>query len=235
MIIVRKTQNQIRQWLNPKPQIIQSKNNSNRPGIITDRPMVTLVVGRKGSGKSHLVVELLMSDWCGVYHDIITISPTFQAQFKNLWSRLSPRGITVHEAITDEFIEQLLKQTSGSTKHTLLLLDDLGEDLRKMSQTVLNKLVSNSRHYRLSILSLHQKLTQAPTILRANCDSFISFASCSYLEREALWREISTVNKKDFNRMFAAATQQPHSFMVSTIDEGGSLVNYHADFCTVLT
>ena len=197
--------------------------------------MVTLVVGRKGSGKSHLVVELLMSDWCGLYHDIIIISPTFQAQFKGLWSKLSPKGIIVHESITDELVEQLMRQTAGSTRDTLLVLDDLGEDLRKMSQTVLNKLVSNSRHYRLSIVCLHQKLTQAPTIFRANTDSFISFASCSFLEREALWREISTVDRKTFNRIFAEATQQPHSFMVSTISKGGALELYKNDFCTVLT
>ena len=197
--------------------------------------MVTLIVGRKGSGKSKLVVDLLMTDWCGVYHDIIIISPTFQAQFNGLWSKLSPQGVTVYETISDNLVEQILKNTAGATKDTLLVLDDLGEDMRKISQTLLNKLVSNSRHYRLSIICLHQKLTKSPTIFRGNCDSFISFASCSYLEREALWREISTVDKKSFNRMFAEATQRPHSFMVSTISKGGALVNYHSDFCTVLT
>ena len=197
--------------------------------------MVTLIVGRKGSGKSHLVVKLLMNDWCGVFHDIVIVSPTFQAQFQGLWSKLSPNGITVHESITDELIEKLLRQTAGATRDTLLILDDLGQDLRNIKQSVLNKLVSNSRHYRLSIICLHQKLTQSPTIFRANADCFISFASCSYLEREALWREISTVDKKTFNRMFASATRQAHSFMVSTIDKGGALVNYHSDFCTLLS
>ena len=197
--------------------------------------MVTLVVGRKGSGKSHLVVELLMNDWCGLFHDIVIVSPTFQAQFKNLWSKLNPRGILVHESITDEFIEQLLKQTACATRDTLLILDDLGQDLRNIKQTTLNKLVSNSRHYRLSIICLHQKLTQSPTILRANADSIISFASCSYLEREALWREISTVDKKTFNLLFAQATDQPHSFMISTISKGGKLELYGSDFCTLLS
>ena len=197
--------------------------------------MVTLIVGRKGSGKSRLVVELLMTDWCGVYHDIIIISPTFQAQFNNLWSKLSPRGIIVHESITDELVEQLLKQIACATRDVLIVLDDLGEDLRRLSQPLLNKLVSNSRHYRLSIICLHQKLTQAPTIFRANCDRFVSFASCSFLEREALWREISTVDRKTFNRIFAEATNQPHSFMVSVITKGGVLENYKSDFCTLLS
>ena len=206
------------------------------PGLINDRPHVTLICGRKGSGKSFLCCKLLCSweGWRGVYDEIIFVSPTFKSQFEGLWSKIDPTGVTVHEKIDEQFIENLLTTQSTSTKNSLLILDDCGEDLRKVSPGTVNKLVSNSRHYKLSIICLHQKLTQSPTIMRANADSIVSFAACSYLERDALWREVSTVDKKEFLRIFNAATNDKHSFLVSTIDKGGRLQFYHSDFATLV-
>jgi hypothetical protein len=232
-LIVRKSQNLLQQWLDPKPALKPTQRTT-RPGLINDRPHVSLFVGRKGSGKSRLLCTLLQTDWANIYNRIVFVSPTFQAQFDGLWSELSPVGITVHESLTDGFIEKLLQDVSASKHQTLLILDDCGDDIRRVAPAMMNKLVSNSRHLNLSIICLHQKITQSSTIIRSNCDSIISFASCSYLERESLWREISTVNKRDFNRMFQEATSEPHSYMVSTISRGGALINYKSDFNTVL-
>jgi hypothetical protein len=224
--------NLLQQWLNPvlKTRVIISS----RPGLINSRPHITMIIGRKGSGKSRLLCDLLQNDWANIYSRIVFVSPTFQAQFDGLWSELSPVGITVHESLTDAFIENLLTDVSVAKHQTLLILDDCGDDFRRVAPSLVNKLVSNSRHLRLSIICLHQKLTQSSTIVRSNCDSIIAFASCAFLEREALWREISTVDKKTFNRMFAEATEQAHSFMVSTISKGGALELYRSDFSTKL-
>jgi hypothetical protein len=212
----------------------QQKKYDHLPGLINDREHLTLIVGRKGSGKSHLLCHLLRTQWCSVYDEIIFVSPTFRAQFVGLWSQLAPDGITVYEKLDEAFIESLLKQQSVSRRNTLLILDDCGDDIRKVSPSQINKLVSNSRHYKLSIVCLHQKLTQAPTIVRANTDCFISFPACSFLEREALWKEISTVDRKTFQRIFNEATCTKHSFLVSTIGRDGILRNYRDDFCTLL-
>jgi hypothetical protein len=197
--------------------------------------MVTIFCGRKGSGKSYELCKQLCSwsGWRGVYDEIIFFSPTFEAQLA-LWGKLDPSGITVHERLTEDFIENLLKTQSTSKLNTLLILDDCGEDVRKISPAVINKLVSNSRHYKLSIICLHQKLTQSPTIIRANADSIISFAACSFLERDALWKEVSTVDRKEFQRIFNEATQERHSFLVATIDKGGRLVFYKNDYKSIL-
>ena len=195
---------------------------------------MTLICCRKGSGKSHLACRLLKTAWCGVYDEIIFVSPTFRSQFHGLWSQLSPEGIVVHEKFDESFVENLMLQQSVSTKNSLLILDDNGEDMKKVLPSTINKLVSNSRHYRLSIICLFQKITQAPTILRANADSIISFPACSYLEREALWKEISTCDRKTFQRIFNEATEKKHSFLVSIIDKGGRLRHYRDDVVTLI-
>jgi hypothetical protein len=148
---------------------------------------------------------------------------------------LSPEGITVHEQLTEELIERIMKTVSAKGNgSTLLILDDLGEEFRKISPRIVNMLVSNSRHYKLSIICLHQRLTQAPPILRANADVVIAFSACSYTEIECLWKMVATTQRTKFQLMFNDATQEPHSYLVSMVDKGGRLRFYRKDFKTEL-
>ena len=209
-------------------------NKYDYPGIINDRPHVTLLVGKKGSGKSHLCLKLLTTCWRYRYREIIFISPTFAAQFDGLWSKLDPSGITVHKELSEELINKIMKKVENAAHNTMLILDDCGEELKKMPQRTINLLVSNSRHYKLSIVCLHQKLTQSPTIIRTNTDCVIAFAACSYQQLQALWEMVSTTDRRSFVKMFAETTKDNHSFMVSIITKGGKLKFYEKDFRTEL-
>jgi hypothetical protein len=140
----------------------------------------------------------------------------------------------VHEELTESLVEELLATVSTKQRQTLLILDDCGEELRRIAPRIVNQLVSNSRHYQLSIVCLHQKLTQSPTIMRANADCIIAFAASSFLERECLYKEVSTIDRKAFMNMFSEATHDKHSFLVSTISKGGKLNFYKNDFKTKL-
>ena len=169
-----------------------------------------------------------------MFDRIVIVSPTFRSQYETLWYQITSEGIEVHEELTVSVLQNLfdtIKQSNGSVS-TLLLLDDCGEELRKIDQRLVNLLVSNSRHYKLSCLSLHQKLTQAPTILRSNADQIIMFGACSFLEREALYREVSVVPRKEFMTIFNNATEKPHSFLVCIMARDGKLRFYESDFVT---
>ena len=154
-----------------------------------------------------------------------------------MWSKLDPEGIEVYETLTDTLLNTIYIEQQDSTTNCLLLLDDCGHDLHQLDQKLLNKLIANSRHLGgsqmtpkgLSIICLHQKLTQSPTIMRANTDTIISFAASSFLEREALWKEVSTVPRREFLDIFNSATKDPHSYLVSTIDKGGRIRFYGTD------
>ena len=101
-----------------------------------------------------------------------------------------------------------------------MILDDNGDDLRKVSPSIFNKLISNSRHLNCSIIALLQKLSQAPTILRSNADVFVVFSACSIRERDALHSEIGTVDKKTFEKMFNECTSEQYSAFVASIIDG---------------
>jgi hypothetical protein len=236
-----KTQSWMATLFNSQPQPTQKKTKPKvtdkyeYPGLITDRPHITVVAGKKGSGKSHLACRLLLTSFRFKYDHIIFVSPTFRAQYDGLWSKLSPDGITGPEQLTEQLIETIMKTVSAKGNgSTLLILDDVGEEFRKISPRTVNMLVSNSRHYKLSIICLHQRLTQAPPILRANADVVIAFSACSYVEVECMWKMVATTQRKAFQLMFNDATQEPHSYLVSMVDKGGRLRFYKKDFRTEL-
>jgi len=152
---------------------------------------------------------------------VIIISPTFPLQ--PIWGQISPDGVTVHLAFTTQIIEDLMKaQTDNRDSKVLLLLDDLGEDVHhsKDAKPIFHKLIANSRHLNISLVWLCQRLTQAPTFVRSNTDSFISFASLSTREREALYNEVSMTDKKAFAAMFADCTRDQYSTFAATFKAG---------------
>ena len=169
-----------------------------------------------------------------VYDEIVFVSPTFKSQVKSLWGKLSPEGIRVVEDLTQEFVETFLLEQSTSTRNSLLILDDVGQAQRQLKGNSWMKLIANSRHYKLSIISLHQKLTQADVCARVNADTIICFPSCSYQEREALYRARSTVDRKNFMDLFRTATVKPCSCLVCTV-RSGNLRFYMSDFRTDIT
>ncbi len=100
-----------------KPTLLSKKFERQAvPALIADTSII-LVVGRKGSGKSHLVCKLLKTVYRGIYDRIIFVSPTFEAQL-SLWGTLSPDGISVFSEITDFFLTNLLaEQMEKRTNH----------------------------------------------------------------------------------------------------------------------
>jgi hypothetical protein len=219
----------------PAPQIkprVRSKREK-LPGIIAERPFVMILAGQKGSGKSTLCVQLLKTHLCGVFEEIIIISPTFRLQYDKLWSQLSPEGITVHEQLNDELLNAIFRAQNPRT-NSLIIFDDNGADIRKVDQTVFNKLISNSRHTQTSMMFLSQRVSQNAPIIRSQTDIWIVFAASSYMEREIMYREVSVVDRKTFQQMFSSATETPHSYLVSCIDVGGRMRFYHKDFKTLV-
>ena len=145
-------------------------------------------------------------------------------------------GIKVFEEISEELINRIITEQTGGGPSTLLILDDLGEDVRRKDSVppaLMNKLCSNSRHLNLSIVSLNQSYTQTPTILRNNADTIICFSAISFREQDRLFKEVSVVDRKRFMEIFAYATElHPHAYLVATIGTDGVLRFFQSDFTT---
>jgi hypothetical protein len=188
-------------------------------GLIHSAPHVSIFCGRKGSGKTFLLLQLLkdIDGYKNKYQNVIIVSPTFRLQ--RTWDSISPEGITVYESFSEEILNKIYNEQQPHI-NSLIILDDNGEDLRRINQKVFNKLISNSRHLNCSIIVLVQKLSQAPTILRSNGDLFACFAATSTRETDILHSEIGILEKKEFHRMFVDATKDQYSCFVVSMQKG---------------
>ena len=185
-------------------------------GIINWEPHVTIILGKKGSGKTQLFLKLLLDQngYCGRYDKIYFFSPTFRVQFRKTWSILNKKGIIVYEDVTAELLQKIIDgHEPDGEDQVLVCFDDVGDSLKKIDSTVVSRFISNSRHARVSAVFLSQKLTYLPTLIRNDADVYISFAAISYLGVEALWREVSIVDKKTFMEIFREATEEQYSFL----------------------
>ena len=185
-----------------------------------DGPHITILAGKKGSGKTTLLLELLTTHgaYRSVYHEIVIISPTFERQFKDLWSKLDPDGITVHSEVSDGLVENLMNRSAETS--LLVISDDCGEDWRKVSPKIMNKFISNSRHAKTSIVFLCQRILQVGPIVRTNADSYIVFQSMSFMELTCLYNHVSVCDKRTFLTKFSEATREHYSFFVASMIKG---------------
>lgn len=169
---------------------------------------VWLIVGRKGSGKSTFVLNLLRKKqmYRRAFDNIYLVSPTAQRddKFDKLCEELSNEDKCFDECSADvltdirervqKFNDEFLQKKSGKRgvpakkPHSLLILDDCISDLNKGSEikNVINKMVMNSRHLKLSIWIVSQKFKLISTAIRANADMLTFFNNKNDVERKSL-------------------------------------------------
>jgi hypothetical protein len=184
------------------------------------------------------MIRLLKGELKGLYHKIVLIAPTFEAQFATVWSQIGPEGVIVYKDGIDTDLVRKLHDTAvidaAAGRTTLVIIDDCGTELRAIDPVVFSLWIANSRHLRTSIYHLVQKITMSPPMFRSNCDTLLCFGATSHLDREALYREVSLVDRKTFFELFRKATREKYSFMACCIQPGGLLGLYESDLITPL-
>ena len=184
---------------------------------------MTIINGRKNSGKTELLLRLLCTPggYYLKYKKIIIISPTFLSQYEKTWSRVKKEGLEVYDGMSDALLAKISKECTKETGPTLIISDDNSESLRtNVSHEKVGELISNSRHANNSFVFLTQSIVQMPTIVRRNADVFVFFASASNTEIDFLWKEVSSIKKRKFMEMFAKAVKQDYGFLVCSSEKG---------------
>ena len=114
----------------------------------------------------------------------------------------------------------------------LVIFDDNSELMIHLDSTTVNFFVSNSRHAHISCVFVCQKIMQMPTCVRCNTDSYITFSACSEIEINALFKEVSVVDKKRFLRLFREIKLEPFAFFTITIV--GGKITFHKKFDEII-
>lgn len=188
----------------------------------TRREWIIAVVGRKGSGKTSLIVNLLSSSFFRKkYDNIILISPSHRDEkLKPLIEELTADGKFYDRLTNDNLIEimnnineyndEFKEKHKGKIPKNLLLIDDSLADLPLSSQkqSAFNKLMTNHRHAHTSIILSTQKFKSLNTIARNNLDGLIAFRTSNQGEIDSMCDEFGIDEE-----LYLNATEEPHSFL----------------------
>lgn len=169
---------------------------------------VWLLVGGRGSGKTTTMLNVL-STRRGAYDTIWLVSKTGRSDsatkkmLAELIEELDEDGqfqTTLTEEVAADMVERL-QQFNASWDATkkrrdprhLCILDDQLSNIRQGQRSVINDLVTNSRHLKLSLHCLVQQFRAVPPLWRANAQLISIWPTASTKEHKALTEELDNI------------------------------------------
>ena len=179
--------------------------------------LCVIYIGRKGSGKTHLLMEKLKK--YNKKKTLITlISPTAKLQdmYQENAHLFDKYYSTVDETIIQEIIHE---RTKNLDKEAIVVFDDIGSvPYFKREKTELQTLINNCRHHKIHVIFLLQRMTQATTTTRDNTDLVFCFKLWSVREID-MFREtfFGLMSKEDFAKFSYRAWNPPDGDMYSYI------------------
>lgn len=196
------------------------------PLLKANNSLVWVISARRGAGKSTMLMNVLSSKagWRGHFDTIYFVSPTAAQDDKMLplVEECSQDGNfydEFDEAVCAQIFDKIKQQVEQAAQHKqrkpkqLLILDDCIMDMRKnKQQSVLNRMVVQSRHFGVSLVVTTQKYNALPTIIRGNMDCLSQFASYNAKELATVIDDLS-INADLFHRMYSYATAQQFGFL----------------------
>lgn len=192
------------------------------------------VVGRRGSGKTSLLISYLGTKLSGKYHEIYIISPT--AHLQECWKSLDIPPQFFQKSFDSDWFQQLCEKNGKQQKLILVILDDLafarsssGSKNSVKNDEKLNMAACLARHYKIGIIILSQRFTTISKTVRSQCDGIVVF-KCGFEEKLILYElcdHLFQDNKEKYLRLCAFATEEKYSYLTIDISESRVYKNDH--------
>lgn len=196
-------------------------NQSNDPLLKNNNSTIWIISGRRGTGKSTLCLNV-MSHKDGYkkrFSNIFLISPTAKSdkKFSKLVKELDEDGkyfTTFNDENIDNIFSIIERDNDENKKKNLhcLILDDVVLDLPRSKDSLLNKMVINSRHHNTSIIILTQKYNAISTIIRSNADLISFFPSLNNHEIKTFQRDLN-IDESLFYNIYNHCCDKQNNFM----------------------
>lgn len=203
-------------------------------------PHKIIAIGRSGSGKSGVLVNLYgramyyKNNFKGDNIFIFSVSARTDDKLKAL---IALKDIPESNIFSDQFNSDELEAVYDTIKsnfiedqaegikpvHSLIILDDLAysNDLKGYDKktNIINKVFMNGRHINASVFLTTQKASLVGTGPRANADGAILFGQLPKKELDVVSEDFNHLpRKQDFTDMYLKHTPTRHDFLV---------INYH--------
>lgn len=192
----------------------------------TKLPNLVYVSAPRGSGKSYLIVQMLMNEnlYLQQYDKIFIFSPSLDdVNDGNLFDLLGLPKAQLFSKFDEKVIGRLMKYKKRRPQEQwLIVMDDMIGQKEFKNSELCRILAYNGRHLNISFWITSQKANAGSTAIRSNADQCIFFAPRSRNEIEALYLDsaINGITKKQFIKLLTDATREKYSFlMINYVDK----------------
>jgi hypothetical protein len=220
-----------------KKIIIQGIKNSNDNKLDVDYPLMnwsnffTLFAGLPGSGKTSMIINLLMSKKFKSYYKVFDKIYYFNSSIHTLPDKflklLNPERI--YTSLND--LEQVLNECAESQEMSLIVIDDLVFELKDY-QSALTRLAMNRRHLYCSIFLITQKINSVPLSIRGQIDSIFIWKKSLDNKKEKLAlfdNYIADLDKDEFEflvKLYSRKEADQHDFLYINKRENKYFYNF---------
>jgi len=167
-----------------------------------------IVMGRPGMGKSSHIYSMLTAPhmFAGVFERVYIIMPETSLESFGEESKFSEIDDTqkyneLSLSNIDE-IEQKVDLNKEKGWKSLLILDDVQQDLKGPARNKLLHLAANRRHKRLSIILAAQTYKRIPKQVRAIASDLFCF-NLSKENMKAIFEELIEINRDEWERILS--------------------------------
>ncbi|BCU03004.1 hypothetical protein [Pandoravirus japonicus] len=178
---------------------------------------VNLIVGKRGTGKSILLKDLLCSRG-NAWDVVVGMSPTPES--RDMLREMFPASC-IHDGYDSSIVERIVATARalchvGIHPRVLLVLDDCMFDARVLKSTIMRDLHMNARHLGIEVYNIVQYVMDVPKALRSQIDYVFALREPQRAYRENLYKNFFGIfpTYDEFSAAFDACTEENYACMV---------------------
>lgn len=192
------------------------------------KSIVILIIGRRNSGKTQMTLELLTNDLNKQFDEVHMVAPNFlfDEKYKE-YIKPSP-NFHLYKKYDPNKIEEIYEsQAPDEDKKVLVVLDDVISQEKFKSHLMddpLNRLVSNGRNRRISVLIVSQVYRGLPSSVRKQGDYLFLFNTKNKMELDSIYSEYGQGKRAEFEKIFNDVTNE--KFHIMKIDTNNDQITH---------
>lgn len=191
-----------------------------------------VISGASGSGKTTLMTSMMTQrkkngvrqSYRRVFDKILICSPTLgQGKSAKNDPFKDVSGDRKWKVFNQQTMDEIYKTLEGNREedeHSVLILDDIGAQLRKSAgaEKQLVGLLQNRRHMFCSVFILVQRYRDLPSGIRNNMSHFVTFRPKNVLEEEAICSELLPFKKAHWRQIMDHIFNNDNKFSFFMVD-----------------
>ena len=184
------------------------------------RPCNYALIGRKGCGKTTLLLNLLErkeSPWYKYFDRIYLISPTASRDDK-MRDLVEDLGDQYYDTLNNDVLSEIMERIDAFKPKRrkpsfCIIYDDCIHLIKGKNSRLMDLLATQNRHRNVTNVYLLQKYNGfLPTLIRSNLDMISFFKTANKKELDSFLEEQNEDEDK-LRRLYEFATAEPYSFL----------------------